>query len=184
MTSEEQEEYHKGHDMTNPSEEEVDDDEEEDQRLTDEEMERGLEIYYKENPEQYRALWQGKIKGEDIISKIFVDVKQRGEDIKEEGKAKGLNKKQTDLLYADRTLEELNDELLAVRAVYQRERNYQLTNPPPTNEADRLLAEERLKAAKQAIRSIKKGIKYTAEITRDIEEGKKKVRQKKDRNFL
>ncbi|MFL6524742.1 MAG: hypothetical protein ACJ70Q_01215 [Nitrososphaera sp.] len=108
--------------MTSPEEEE-DVDEEEDQRLTDEEMERGLEIYNKENPEQYRALLEGKINGDDIISRIFVDVKQRGEDIKEEGKTKGLNKKQTDLLYADRTLEEFKHKLLAARAVYQQERN-------------------------------------------------------------
>ena len=72
--------------MTSPEKE--DDDEEEDQRRTDEEMERGLKIYYEENPEQYGALWEGKITGEDIISKMYVDVKQRGEDIREEAKAK------------------------------------------------------------------------------------------------
>jgi hypothetical protein len=164
--------------------EDNDDDEEEDQRLTDEEMERGLEIYYKENPEQYRALWKGKIEGDDIISKIFVDVEQRHEDIKEEGKVKGLNKKQTRLLYAERSLEHFKDQLLAARAIYQQERNYQLTNPPPTNEADRLLAEGRLKAAKQAIRTIKECIKSTEEIMSDIEEGrrtKNKKRQKPPR---
>jgi hypothetical protein len=156
--------------MTSP---EQDDDEEEDQRLTDQEMERGLEIYNTEDPEQYRALLQGKIKTEDIISKLFVDVKHRSEDIKEEGKAKGLNKKQTDLLYGDRNLEEFKDKLLAARAVYQRERNFQLTNPP-TNEVDRRLAEERLKSAKQTIRTIKESIKFTEDIVRDIEEGRRK----------
>lgn len=55
--------------MTSPEEE--DDDEEEDQKLTDEEMEKELEIYYKDNPEEYRALWEGKIKGEDIMSKML-----------------------------------------------------------------------------------------------------------------
>jgi hypothetical protein len=156
--------------MTSPEEE---DDDEEDQRLTDEEMKRGLEIYYKEDPEQYRAFWKGKIKGEDILSKVFVDAQQKTEDIIEEGKAKGLNKKQTDLLYADRNLEDSKDKLLAARAIYQRERNYILTNPP-TNKANRWLAEERLKSMKQAIWTIKESIKYTEEIMRDIEEGRKK----------
>jgi hypothetical protein len=161
--------------------EDNDDDEEEDQRLTDEEMERGLEIYNREDREQYRAFRQGKITGDHIISKMFVDIEQRHEDIKEEGKVKGLNKKQTRLLYAERSLEHFKDQLLAARAIYQQERNYQLTNPPPTNETDRLLAEERLKAAKKGIRTAKFCIKHMEKKMRDIEEGrstKNKKRQK------
>ena len=158
--------------MTSPEEEE--EDEEEDQRLTDQEIERGLKIYNEEDPEQYRAVWAGKIKLEDILSKIFVDVKQTSEAIREEGRAKGLNKKQTDLLNADTALDQAKDKLLAMRAVYQIERNKKLAKLLPlttTSEAEELLEEDEvLKEVKETIRQIKKTIKNLEEIRREIEE--------------
>ena len=68
--------------MTRPNEEE------EEPRPSEEEIERGLEIYFEEDPEQYRAAVRGKITADDIISKIKVDIAHRTEDIREEGRAK------------------------------------------------------------------------------------------------
>jgi hypothetical protein len=149
--------------------------EDEDQRLTDEQIERGLKIYYEDDREQYRAAWSGKITGEDIISKIIVDEEQMFENIIEEGKAKGLNKKQTDLLHADKSLERFNDQLLAMRTVYQLVRNRKFANRSPmTNEIEKLQVKEALEAIKEAIKDIKESIKTVEGIRREIEEGKEK----------
>jgi hypothetical protein len=166
----------------NKKNEEEEQDEEYPQKLTEEELEKGL-TYLKnkseDTREEVKAVLCGKITAEDVYSRIFVDTRHSTEDLTKEARAKGLHtKKQITLFHADKALQLFKDELLAARAAYQLERNYAIANPSSSSSSSSV-SRKRLEAARNYMQAAKEGIKMAEDIRREIEESQKKKNKKK-----